>query len=301
MGRKLNKSKRTIKAGVHRIDIGRPDKILFPKDGLTKYDIALYYQRIAPTMLPHLKGRPLVMHHYPDGINKDNFYQKQVPDYFPKWIKHIKVVLEKGGSEHMVTINKAADLVYLADQAVVTSHIFLSRVPKLHFPDKIVFDLDPSKNDIKALRQAAKIVGDFFKKRKYAVYIMTSGIKGYHVVIPIKQTLNFNTVRELMKQVAGDLARQYPDLLTDKIVKDERKGRIFLDYLRNSYGQISVSPYSLRAVDGAPVATPIRWSELDKIAPQSFNIKNIFRRVESIKDPWEGIYKKAKVLNKNDF
>ncbi len=282
-----------------KIKISRPDKVLFPKDNLTKYDIATYYKEIAPVMLPHLKGRPLVMHHYPDGINKGNFYQKQIPDYFPKWIDRLKVNLEKGGSEQMVTVARAEDLVYLADQAVVTSHIFLSRAPRLHFPDKIVFDLDPSKDNIGALRQAAKIVRDYFKSRGYAVFIMTSGIKGYHVVIPIKPKLNFDNVRELMKKVAQNLSLRYPDLLTDEIVKDKRKGRIFLDYLRNSYGQISVSPYSLRAVDGAPVATPISWNELNKTSPQSFNIKNILKRVKSIKDPWENIYKFSKILDKD--
>jgi len=282
-----------------KIKISRPSKVLFPKDNFTKRDIATYYRKIAPVMLPHLKGRPLVMHHYPDGINKDSFYQKQIPDYFPKWIDRLKVNLEKGGSEQMVTVAKADDLVYLADQAVITSHIFLSRVPKLHFPDKIVFDLDPSKDDIGALRQATKIVRNYFKSRGYAVYIMTSGIKGYHVVIPIKPKLNFDNVRELMKKVAQNLSLRYPDLLTDEIVKDKRKGRIFLDYLRNSYGQISVSPYSLRAVDGAPVATPISWNELNKTSPQSFNIKNILKRVKSIKDPWENIYKFSKILDKD--
>lgn len=283
------------------VKISRPDKVLFPKDNLTKFDIASYYQKIAPRMLPHLKSRPLVMHHYPDGIKKENFYQKQTPDYFPNWIKQIDVKLEKGGSDQMITVTKTADLVYLADQAVITSHVFLSRMPKLHFPDKIVFDLDPAGDDIKALRFAARAIKSYFEKLGYKSYIMTSGIKGYHVVIPIKPKYNFDIVREAMKKVAGRLSAQYPKLLTDEIAKDKRGGRIFLDYLRNSYGQTSVSPYSLRAIDGAPVATPFSWKELSRVFPQSFNIKNILRRVKSCPDPWENIYDSSQNLDKDDF
>jgi len=291
---KLNK---IIFSGGKKIEITRPDKVLFPEDNLTKTDVVSYYQKIASWMLPHLKDRPLVMHHFPDGIKQENFYQKQIPDYFPKWIRREQVKLEKGGSDQMVIVKRAADLIYLANQAVITSHIFLSKAPKLHFPDKVVFDLDPSKNDLKSLRFAARAVKEYFEKLGHKTFIMISGIKGYHVVVVIKPTRNFDSVREAMKKVAGKLSERFSDLLTDEIVKEKREGRIFLDYLRNSYGQISVTPYSLRAVDGAPVATPIDWNELDRVEPQSFNIKNIFKRVSMGKDPWEGIYNSGKKLD----
>jgi len=289
-------NEKIVKVDGTEIELSNLDKKLYPKDGYTKQDIINYYEKISPYMLTHLADRPLVMDHYPDGINGEHFYQKQTPGHFPKWIKRIQVKLEKGGSDQMVVAEKKADLVYLANQAVITPHVFLSRAPKLHCPDKIVFDLDPSKKDLSNLRFAALEVKKYFEKLGHSVFVMTSGVKGYHVVIPIKPTRNFDLVREAAKGIAAELARKFPDVLTDEVVKNKRRGRVFLDYLRNSYGQISVAPYSLRAVDSAPVATPITWSELPKVAPQNINIKNILSRVVNKKDPWARIYQRAKEL-----
>lgn len=289
--------KQFIKAGGQSVEITHGDKIIYPKDKLSKLDIASYYLKIANTMLPHAKDRVISMQHFPDGIKGENFYQKRVPDYFPSWIKTIKVKLhEAGGSEEVVVVEKPADLVYLANQTVLPFHLWLSRINKINNPDKIVFDLDPPRGgSFKSLRFAAEKIKEKFEKMHLSVFIMTTGAHGFHVCIPINPTKSFDEVRKFTHEFATELAKEYPKQLTTETHIASRRGRIFIDYLRNSYGQTSVCPYSLRAIDGAPIAAPFRWSELGRINPQSVNIKNLSSHLKS-GDPWKNFEGSAKTL-----
>lgn len=286
--------KQIVKVGGQSVEITNPDKILYPDDTICKKDIVDYYQKIAKTILPHVEGRVLSMEHYPDGIKKEGFFQKRVPDYFPNWIKTVKVKLHEGDSEEVVVIEKEADLVYLANQAVLPLHVWLSRVNNINKPDKIIFDLDPpGSNDYDDLRFVAQKIKEKFEKLGFSVYIMTTGANGFHVCIPIKPTKDFDYVRDIAHAYALELVKEYPEKLTLEVHKNSRRGKIFLDYLRNSYGQTSISPYALRAEPGAPVAAPFRWNELSRIKPRSYNIKSIFQHIQN-GDPWKDFYKKQK-------
>lgn len=289
--------KKNVSIDGHSIELSHLNKIFYPKANLTKNDIVDYYHKISPYFIDYVKNHIIVMHRFPDGIKKSGFYQKAVPDYFPSWIKIKTVELKKGEKQTLVVIQDAASLVYLANQGVLVFHSWLSSIDSVNNPSKIVFDFDPSNGEIKDLHFAAKKVKKIIEDRGLVPYVMTTGSRGYHVVVPIKANHTFKEVHEFAKNIAHKLAEQYPDKLTDEIEKSKRKGRIFIDYLRNSFGQTSVAPYSLRAKEGAPVATPIDWDELSTTGPQKYSIKNIFKRLGHKDDPWKNFERNARTLD----
>lgn len=291
-------SENTKKMGKYSIELSNLDKKMYPKSGITKKDVIEYYKNIAPYMLTHIKQRPLVMHRYPDGIEGEDFYQKAVPDYFPDWINRTKISLKEGGSEYLVVVEKAADLVYLANQACLVPHIWLSREDNVENPDKLVFDLDPSGDDFGEVKFAAIKLKKIMEAKDLTSYVMTTGSKGLHVTIPIKPDHPFKKVREFAEEIAWKLAQDYPDRLTTESRKVKREGRLLLDYMRNAFGQTSVVPYALRALPGAPVATPLDWKELKRsqLNPQTYNLDNIFRRLSQKEDPWKDIFRNKNTL-----
>jgi bifunctional non-homologous end joining protein LigD len=291
-------SENTMKMGQYSIELSNLDKKMYPKSGITKKDVIEYYKKISPYMLTHIKQRPLVMHRFPDGIDGEDFYQKAIPDYFPDWINRTKITLKEGGSEYLVVVEKAADLVYLANQACLVPHVWLSREDNVENPDKLVFDLDPSGNDFGEVKFAAHKLKKALEDKGLTSYVMTTGSKGLHVTVPIKPDHPFKKVREFAEELAWQLAKDYPDRLTTESRKVKREGRLLLDYMRNAFGQTSVVPYGLRALPDAPVATPIDWTELKKsqLNPQTYNLNNIFRRLSQKDDPWKDIFRKRNRL-----
>ncbi len=284
--------------GPYSFEASNLEKVLFPDKGITKGDMIDYYIKVADTMLPYLKDRPLAMHRFPDGIKGKDFFQKDVPDYFPEWIETARVKREKGSID-MVLANNAATLAYLANQACIAPHIFLSRAADLRKPDKMIFDLDPPEGRFELAWEAAlRLREELEERRGLAAFVMTTGSEGLHVVVPLKADLDFDKVRDYARDLCDSLAKKFPDEMTTEIRKDKRKGRLFLDYLRNSYGQHSIAPYGLRALPGAPVATPLAWEELDglKKGARSFNLSNLFQRLENRGDPWKGMGRRAQAL-----
>ncbi|MFP3898609.1 MAG: non-homologous end-joining DNA ligase [Dehalococcoidia bacterium] len=277
-----------ISIGRYTIQLSNTDKVLFPGDGITKGDLIDYYHKIAGTMLPYLEGRPVTMHRFPDGIGEEGFYQQEISDYFPDWVERIAVKKQDGSVTHAICQN-AATLVYLANQACITPHVWLSRKAKLDCPDVMIFDLDPPAEDFAPVRDAARSLRGFLKELGLESFVKTTGSRGLHVVVPLDRNADFDEVRDFAHGVAAALADRESEALTVEQRKDKRKGRVFVDYLRNSYGQTAVAPYAVRARAGAPIATPIDWHELgDKnITSQSFNIENIFRRLSRKEDPWQ--------------
>lgn len=274
------------------ITISNASKLLFPKSKITKGELVNYYHNIAPVMIPHTKDRPVSMQRFPSGIDQEGFFHKDAPDYFPDWIDTIGVEREnKSKTVWHVLCNNAATLVYLANQGVITPHLWLSKVDKLNYPDRMIFDLDPSAAGMfDHVRHAAKILKKLLESLGLVPFIMTTGSRGLHVVTPIKRELLFDQVRDFARDIAEFIAQQYPQELTVEIRKNKRKRRIFIDYLRNAWAQTAVAPYSVRAIEGAPVAAPLLWKELTpSLHPQKFSIKNIFRRISRIGDPWEDI------------
>ena len=288
-----------IKVNDIEVEVSHPDKLLFPQDGYSKVDVCEYYQKIAPTLLPHLRDRPVNMQRFPDGIDEGGFYQKEVPDYFPDWIDRTTVeVKEEGQDQSQVVCNKAATLLYLANLGCITFHRWLSKVDQVHHPDMMIFDLDPPGEDFKPVRAAALHLHEHVQKAKIRSFVMTTGSRGLHVILPLDRSSPFDEVRETAKQLAHLLVEEYPEQLTTEVRKEKRDGRLFLDYLRNAYAQTAVTPYALRPLSGAPIATPLDWDELqdEKLNAQSYTMENIFRRLGQKPDPWEKIQAQAQSL-----
>jgi bifunctional non-homologous end joining protein LigD len=287
--------KAAITAGNRRIEISRPDKVLFPQAGITKEHLAGYYRDMAELILLYSRDRPISMHRYPDGIGQEGFFQKEIPDYFPDWIDRVSVRVGEGGRQNQVMINKQATLVYLAGQASITPHAWLSRADRLDRPDRLIFDLDPPGSDFAPVRSAARLIRSLMRELGLRSFVMTTGSRGLHVVIPLRRTETFDPVRSFASDAAQLLARRHPGELTVEMRKNRRRGRVFLDFLRNSYGQTSVLPYTVRARPGAPVAAPLDWEELggSGMDARAYNLGNIRRRLAQKDDPWEGMRKQA--------
>ncbi|MFO7928306.1 MAG: non-homologous end-joining DNA ligase [Candidatus Humimicrobiaceae bacterium] len=287
-------SKKTYNVNNRKIIISNLDKIFFPEINISKQDIIEYYSKISSIMIPHTRDRLLNMHRAPDGVKGENFYQQEISDYFPKWIARVEVEKREGGKITHALCNNKETLIYLSGQAVITFHTWLSRAQLLEKPDKLIFDLDPPPSkDFNSVVYGALKLKEYFDQKSVKSYIMTTGSKGLHVVVPLKPEKEFSEVRKKAKNIAAKLAEKYPQELTTKQHKDKRGGRLFLDYLRNSYGQTSVSPYSLRIMPRAPIATPLDWDELKNksLESQTYNIKNIFKRLGQKEDPWKDFFK----------
>lgn len=289
-----------IKIGRHTMSTSHEDLILFPSSGITKGDLITYYQNIAPIMIPYVTNRPISMQRFPNGIDDEGFYHKDAPDYFPQWIKRFPIKKHEGGYVHHVVINNEATLVYLANQACITIHIWLSKIDKIHYPDRMIFDLDPSGKDFKLVQKAALMFKDFLEQLELNAYAMLTGSRGIHVVVPIKRQHPFDWVRSLAHDIGMRFALQNPKMFTMEMRKEKRGSKIFIDTLRNAFGQTGVAPYSVRSKPNASIATPITWQEASspKLKPDMYTINNIFDRLDKIGDPWESINKHACSLSK---
>lgn len=283
---------RTLELDGRTVEVTRPDKVLFPEglDGpVTKGDLVGYYRRVAEVMLPHVAGRPVSMLRFPDGIDGPRFFQKDAPDYFPGWI-HTQEVAKEGGTVRHVVIDDAATLVYLANQACITPHVWLSRVDHLQRPDRLILDLDPPEGaeDLARLRRAVRWTRELLEELGLEPFLMTTGSRGFHVVVPLVPEEEFDRVRAFARGAAETLAARRPDRLTTETRKAKRGERIFVDYLRNGYAQTGVPPYAVRARPGAPVATPIEWEELTPaLDPAGFTVRTLPERLERLDaDPW---------------
>jgi bifunctional non-homologous end joining protein LigD len=273
------------------VEISNPGKELYPDDHVTKADIADYFRAVADVMVPHLRNRPLSMRRFPDGIKGEGFYQKAVGDYFPDWIRTVAVPQRSGEPdvEHVIC-DDAATLVYLANQACLEFHPWLSQADALECPDRLVIDLDPPQGTaISDLRKTARLVRDLFEEVGLTPYVQATGSKGYHVVAALDGKDDYELVRPFARELADHLAQQHPDSLTTEQRKDKRGDRIFLDTNRNAYGQTAIAPYSLRARPGAPVATPIGWDELGRTEPAAYDIKKVQNRLARKTDPWQDL------------
>lgn len=285
--------------GHRTVSVQHADKVLFPDAGFTKIDLADYYARVAEVMLPHLQDRPLTLQRFPDGIEQTGFYQKKAPDHFPDWIRRVPIEVEgRGTVQPQVLCDDAATLIYLVDQACITPHIWLSRTDQLHRPDKLVFDLDPPSTAFEPVRFAARATRQALQDVELTSFVMTTGSQGVHVVVPLDQSASFDTVRQFARDLAEAVAARHPDQLTAKVRKKDRKGRVFLDYLRNAYAQNTVAPYAVRALPGAPVATPLDWDELGTagLHAQRYTLNTLFRRLGQKDDPWAEIARQAQSL-----
>ncbi|MGK5728550.1 non-homologous end-joining DNA ligase [Streptomyces sp. URMC 124] len=253
-----------IRTGRHVVEISRPEKTLFP--GLTKGDLAEYYRTVAGRMLPHLRGRPLMLERCPDGVQGECFMQKDVPGHFPGWVHRAELPKESGTVTHVVC-DDTATLVYLAGQACITPHRWLSRADRPDRPDRLVIDLDPpgapgGDYDFTVVRETALLLRELLNELRLPSMVMTTGSRGLHVLVPLDRRAPFDDVRAFARDLADVLAARDPDRLTTEPRKAARRGRLYLDVQRNAYAQTAVVPYAVRARPGAPVATPLSWDEV---------------------------------------
>ncbi|MFI1733358.1 non-homologous end-joining DNA ligase [Streptomyces acidicola] len=294
---------RTVRAGRRTVEIHRPDKVLFPGDGEAKEyrkgDLVEYYRSVAPFMLPHLRGRPLMLERHPDGVEGQRFMQKNTPEYYPEWIKRIEVPKEGGTVCHTVC-DDTATLVYLADQACLTLHRWLSRVGRLDRPDRLVIDLDPTEDDFGQVRQAARRLGGLLDELGLPAGLMTTGSRGLHVVVPLGGRHGYDEVRAFARDVAELLVRDHPDEFTTAVRKQDRGDRLYLDVQRNAYAQTAVAPFTVRARPGAPVATPLAWVQLDDQAVDarrwSVAVAVAVAVDQARTHPWEGLMRRGRSL-----
>ncbi|MFI8533279.1 non-homologous end-joining DNA ligase [Streptomyces aquilus] len=292
---------RKVRAGRRAVEVHRPGKVLFPGSGetkeYTKGDLVEYYRAVAPFMLPHLRGRPLMLERHPDGLDGPRFMQKNTPENYPDWITRVEVAKEGGTVCHTVC-DDSATLVYLADQASLTLHRWLSRVGRLERPDRMVFDLDPSGEgeDFAPVRTAALLLAELLDELKLPSALMTTGSRGLHVVVPVNGHDGFDEVRDFAKDVADLLVAGHPDRFTTAARKKDRGDRLYLDVQRNAYAQTAVVPYTVRARPGAPVATPLSWSQLDDpgLDARRWTIADAVDQARG--NPWAGVMSKGRAL-----
>ena len=280
------------------VAITHPERVLFEKSHITKNDLIEYYLHIAPYMVPLVKGHPLMLERYPEGIKQEGFYQKNASSYFPSWIARVKIPKKEGGSVHHVIANNAATLVYLANQATIAFHMWTSRADKIHYPDRIVFDIDPSVDDFGLVRKTALALRTILEHLGLTPFVMTTGSRGLHVTVPLKRTATYDQVEEFAAGVGRFMCAMYKDSITMEIRKASRKGKIFMDVLRNSWTATAIAPYAVRPKEGAPVATPLYWYEVEggSLTPTQYTIENIFKRLQKKEDPWAAFYTYAKTL-----
>jgi bifunctional non-homologous end joining protein LigD len=279
--------------------ITHPEKVLFPDDGITKGDLAAYYETIAPVIVPHLRGRPITMERYPAGIGKKGFWQKSVEKGFPDWLERVEVP-KKDGVVHHPIVTDARSLLWVTNQNTVTQHVWTSRIPNLYYPDICVFDLDPSRVDAALVRTAAIGLRDLLEELGLPSWVKTSGSKGFHLVVPLDGKSNMGEVERFANRVGRLFVSRAPDHLTQEFNKVDRKGRIYVDTGRNGYSATFAAAYTVRAKPGAPVSAPVTWDEVERgtVDPDSFTLRNVPARVKKIGDVWADLLRRKRSLTR---
>jgi bifunctional non-homologous end joining protein LigD len=278
------------------IEVSHADRVVFPEVGRTKGDVVAYFERVAERALPHLLGRPLSMRRYPKGLAGAGFFQKNVPPHYPASIERHAVPRSAGATKRhrgkgkgaaaagdetvYPVVTRPEHLAYLANQGALELHAPTARLPHLFRPDLVVIDLDPPPDALALVRRAAVVVRDRMGELGLPTAPLATGSKGYHVVAPIKPTLDSGTVATAVQKLSAMLAAEHPDELTLVFRVAQRGGRVFVDWLRNVPMATVVVPYSLRARPRATVAAPLAWGELESTAPDAFTISDADRLLD---------------------
>ncbi len=287
----MHKTSQTVEVGNRKIELSNLEKVLFPSHHILKAELIEYYLKIAPTILAHLKGRPLSLVRYPDGIEGEEFFQKNRPEWAPEWIEHVVI----GGSEKekidYVIATGDASLVWLANLACIELHQMHCRSPHFDRPDYFVFDLDPPANfRLKDLAEIAFEMREHIENFGYHPFIKTTGGKGFHIIVPVEPRWTFEKVFEAAKEVAGPFVESHAGSTTLNVRKEARRGKVLIDIYRNRTYQTIVCAYSVRGLPDAPVSMPLRWDQLADIKTAAdFNLRNVPGLIVRDGDPWEGI------------
>ena len=278
--------------------ITHPEKVLFPDEGITKAELAAYYESVAAVMVPHIRGRPVTLERYPAGIGGKGFWQKDVSKGFPEWLERVEVP-KKDGTVHHPLINDIRSLLWMANQNTITPHVWVSRVPALTSPDVCVFDLDPSRDDEPdVLRGAALALRDLLDELGLPSWVKTSGSKGFHIAVPLDGSSKTGDVARFAHTTGALLVARDPQRLTQEFSKADRGGRILVDTGRNGYSATFAAAYAVRARPGAPVSAPCTWEEVagGVVGPRTFTLRTVQKRLAQVGDLWATMGKKKKPL-----
>ena len=279
--------------------ITHPEKLLFPDDGITKGELAAYYEMIAPVMLPHIVRRPVTMERYPAGIGKKGFIQKDVSRGFPEWLQRVEIP-KKDGVVHHPIVTDTKSLLWLVNQNCITPHVWTSRAPEVYYPDICVFDLDPSIDDAGMLRDAALEVRGVLDELGLPSWVKTSGSKGFHIAVPLDGKSNIAEVEGFAHEVGRLLVTRDPKHLTQEFHKVDRGKRILVDTGRNGWSATHAAVYAVRTKPGAPVSAPCTWEELESgnVGPQTFTLRTMTARIEAVGDLWSGMRRRRRSLQR---
>lgn len=281
-----------------KVEFTNLDKVLYPEVKVTKAQVIRHYIRMAPRMLAILINRPIVLTRFPNGVDKDGFYEKDMPLGTPHWVQTFMKYSETARREiNYVVCNNLDTLVWLANLAVLELHMTLSEIDAFEKPDIVLFDVDPeppaSMNDVVDVALMLKEKLDGLGLRSY---VKTSGRKGLHILVPIVREYTFGQTREFVHQIGKHLARESP-MVVSEFSRSKKPGTVYIDYMQNSHGRTMVCPYSLRATSRATVSMPLDWSEVKKgLKPEEFNL---FIVAKSESNPWKGLLEDKQRLEKS--
>ncbi|MEO5693377.1 MAG: non-homologous end-joining DNA ligase [Usitatibacter sp.] len=284
-------------ATVAGVRISHPERVLFDDLGLTKLELARYYESVSEWMLPEIRERPLSLVRCPAGPGEGCFYQKNIDTKFPVEIERVPVDIGGGGT--YAAAGSAAAVVALVQMGVIELHVWGSTTRDLEKPDRMIFDLDPDVGiPWREVMAAAHLTRDRLENLGLDSFVKTTGGKGLHVVVPLARRHEWDEVKQFSHALAQSMAAEEPGRFTTRIAKKERVRRIFIDYLRNDEGATTIAPYSVRARTGAPVATPLHWDEVGgRMKPANFHVGNVVRRLQGLRsDPWKAMKRTSQTL-----
>ncbi len=279
------------------ISVTHPQKVWWPEEKITKLDVVRYYAAVAPHILPWLKNHPLTAERCPDGMKGQCFFQKNFTEALPSGVPTRAISAESTEEVvHYVIGGSKKTLLALVNLGCIAVHVMNCHYGALGHPEWLAFDLDPASGKFSDAAKAGKILQKILEDLRIRSYPKTSGGKGLHVFIPLKHGPNQEKVREFARHIGEEMAKRSPELSTVQMSKSKRRGRVFIDWLRNAFGQTIAAPYSVRRRPKAPISTPLHWEEVDtNLDPASFNVLNIERRLKA-KDPWADFWKHRQVL-----
>lgn len=257
---------------------------MFPDDGISKGQVAGYYRDVSDLLLPFLNGRALTVERYPKGLGAKGFMQKNAPAHYPENLIDRHEVPKDGGNTVYPVIHSTEGIEFFANLGVITFHVPPSLVESWRRPDWIIWDLDPPEGRLELVREVARVLKEGLAHYSIATQLMTSGSKGYHLRARIVPQLDWEAVAHVAHGVAALIAAENEDTMTLEFRKENRRERVFIDWLRNAPYSTSVAPWSLRALPGAPVAAPIHWDELEEVSPDGVRLHSIRERLDW--DPW---------------
>lgn len=269
--------KQTIEIGSRKIELSKLDKLLWPEDGISKGDLCSFYASMAPRLLPHLHGRPLTLTRFPEGIHRSMFYQKDTPGYAPDWLTTYPVVSSETGKQiNYLLAEEPATLVWLANQAVIEIHPWMSPVSHPAYPDYAVIDLDPSEGSTLAdAVEIASLVRVLLQRLHLDGYPKLSGATGIHIYVPLAPKYTYQQTSRFVGYLGKLIVHAYPEKATNERLVRNRRGRVYIDHLQNLPGKTIVAPYVPRPLPGAPVSVPVYWEELGHVTPLQWTVKNV--------------------------